>query len=215
MKVHGRVYVPAKTPKQKRDRIRYHGGEFIEVIVGGSTYDDAAEAAIADVARTGATLVPGPTTTRAPWPVKAPSPWRSSISSAGARPGHRPGRRRRCISGITTYLAERTTNTAVLGIEPAGAASMIAALAEGRPVDLEHVDQFVDGAAVKRAGVLTFQALSSAGTWCRWSPSMRVRCAPRCSTFTRTRGSSPSRPARCRLPDCSKPRWLRDRRWCA
>lgn len=58
MKVHGRVYVPAKTPKQKRDRIRYHGGEFIEVIVGGSTYDDAAEAAIADVARTGATLVP-------------------------------------------------------------------------------------------------------------------------------------------------------------
>ena len=56
--VHGRVYVPAKTPKQKRDRIRYHGGEFIELIVGGSTYDLAAEAALADVARTGATLVP-------------------------------------------------------------------------------------------------------------------------------------------------------------
>ncbi len=30
MGVHGRVYVPAKTPKQKRDRIRYHGGEFID-----------------------------------------------------------------------------------------------------------------------------------------------------------------------------------------
>ena len=56
--IHGRVYVPAKTPKQKRDRIRYHGGEFIELIVGGSTYDLAAEAALADVARTGATLVP-------------------------------------------------------------------------------------------------------------------------------------------------------------
>ena len=56
--VRGRVYVPAKTPKQKRDRIRYHGGEFIELIVGGSTYDLAAEAALADVARTGATLVP-------------------------------------------------------------------------------------------------------------------------------------------------------------
>src|ERR1700740_1568002 len=56
--VHGRVYVPAKTPKQKRDRIRYHGGEFIELIVGGSTYDLAAEAAVADVERTGATLVP-------------------------------------------------------------------------------------------------------------------------------------------------------------
>ena len=58
MGVHGRVYVPAKTPKQKRDRIRYHGREFIEVIVGGKTYDLAAEAALEDVARTGATLVP-------------------------------------------------------------------------------------------------------------------------------------------------------------
>ncbi len=36
MGVHGRVYVPAKTPKQKRDRIRYHGGDFIELIVGGT-----------------------------------------------------------------------------------------------------------------------------------------------------------------------------------
>ncbi|MBO0884320.1 MAG: pyridoxal-phosphate dependent enzyme, partial [Mycobacterium sp.] len=32
--IHGRVYVPIKTPKQKRDRIRYHGGGFIELIVG-------------------------------------------------------------------------------------------------------------------------------------------------------------------------------------
>ena len=36
-----------------------------------------------------------------------------------------------CISGITTYLAERTTSTAVLGVEPAGAAAMVAALANG------------------------------------------------------------------------------------
>ena len=32
MGVHGRVYIPTKTPKQKRDRIRYHGGDFIELI---------------------------------------------------------------------------------------------------------------------------------------------------------------------------------------
>jgi len=37
--VNGRVYVPAKTPQQKLARIRYHGGEFIELIVGGKTYD--------------------------------------------------------------------------------------------------------------------------------------------------------------------------------
>ena len=40
---------------------------------------------------------------------------------------------------------------------------MMAALAAGEPVDLDHVDQFVDGAAVKRAGTLTYQALAAAG----------------------------------------------------
>ena len=40
---------------------------------------------------------------------------------------------------------------------------MIAALAEGQPVTLEHVDQFVDGAAVNRAGTLTYATLAAAG----------------------------------------------------
>lgn len=163
MGVHGRVYVPAKTPKQKRDRIRYHGGEFIEVIVGGATYDDAAAAALADVARTGATLVPpfdDPRTMAGQGTIAVEildqldtEPDLVIVAVGGGG----------CIAGITTYLAERTTGTAVLGVEPAGAASMMAALAAGRPVDLDHVDQFVDGAAVRRAGALTYQALAAAG----------------------------------------------------
>ncbi|MGC2652464.1 MAG: threonine ammonia-lyase [Mycobacterium sp.] len=159
----GRVYVPAKTPRQKRDRIRYHGGDFVQLIVGGSTYDLAAAAALEDVARTGATLVP---------------PYDDLRTMAGQGtvaveildqlddepdlvvvPVGGGG----CISGITTYLAERTANTSVLGVEPAGAAAMMAALAAGEPVTLDHVDQFVDGAAVSRAGTLTYAALAAAG----------------------------------------------------
>src|SRR4029453_3878520 len=68
-----------------------------------------------------------------------------------------------CIAGITTYLAERTSGTSVLGVEPAGAAAMIAALAAGEPVTLDHVDQFVDGAAGNRAGTQTYAALAAAG----------------------------------------------------
>jgi threonine dehydratase len=161
--VRGRVYVPAKTPKQKRDRIRYHGGEFIELIVGGATYDLAAEAALADVARTGATLVPPYDDLRtmagqgtiavelldqldqAPDLVVVP------VGGGG------------CIAGITTYLAERSQHTSVLGVEPAGAAAMVAALTAGEPITLDYVDQFVDGAAVNRAGTLTHAALGAAG----------------------------------------------------
>ncbi|MBN7299943.1 pyridoxal-phosphate dependent enzyme, partial [Mycobacteroides abscessus] len=58
MGVHGRVYIPSKTPKQKRQRIIYHGNGFVELIAVGHGYDEAAAAAKADAARTGATLVP-------------------------------------------------------------------------------------------------------------------------------------------------------------
>ena len=161
--VHGRVYVPAKTPAQKRDRIRYHGGEFIELIVGGKTYDLAAEAALADVERTGATLVPpydDPRTMAGQGTIAV-----EILEQLGSEPDVVvvPVGGGGCIAGITTYLAERTTNTAVLGVEPAGAAAMMAALAAGEPVTLDHVDQFVDGAAVKRAGALTYAALAAAG----------------------------------------------------
>jgi len=163
MGVHGRVYVPAKTPKQKRDRIRYHGGDFIELIVGGATYDLAAAAALEDVARTGATLV-------APYDDLRTMAGQGTIAveileQLDGEPDLVivPVGGGGCISGITTYLTAHTKATAVLGAEPAGAASMIAALAKGEPVTLEHVDQFVDGAAVARAGELTYAALAAAG----------------------------------------------------
>jgi threonine dehydratase len=163
MGVHGRVYVPAKTPKQKRDRIRYHGREFIELIVGGKTYDVAAAAALDDVARTGATLVP-------PYDDLRTMAGQGTIAveildQLDVEPDLVivPVGGGGCISGITTYLAERTSKTSVLGVEPAGAAAMVAALANGQPVTLDHVDQFVDGAAVAQAGALPYGVLSAAG----------------------------------------------------
>lgn len=163
MGIRGRVYVPAKTPKQKRNRIRYHGGEFIDLIVGGKTYDMAAQAAIDDVARTGATLVP-------PYDDLRTMAGQGTIAveildQLGEEPDLVivPVGGGGCISGMTTYLAERTAATSVLGAEPAGAASVVAALASGTPVTLEHVDQFVDGAAVARVGALPFDVLSAAG----------------------------------------------------
>jgi threonine dehydratase len=163
MGIHGRVYVPAKTPKQKRDRIRYHGGEFIELIVGGQTYDVAAAAALEDVARTGATLVP-------PYDDLRTMAGQGTIAveildQLDIEPDLVivPVGGGGCISGVTTYLAERTANTSVLGVEPAGAAAMVAALANGAPVTLDHVDQFVDGAAVAKAGALPYATLAAAG----------------------------------------------------
>ena len=164
MGIHGRVYVPAKTPKQKRDRIRYHGGEFIELIVGGKTYDMAAAAALDDVARTGATLVP-------PYDDLRTMAGQGTIAveildQLDAEPDLVivPVGGGGCISGITTYLAERTAEH--LGARRRAGRRRGDGGGAGRPGSRSRssdVDQFVDGAAVARAGALPFAALAAAG----------------------------------------------------
>ena len=52
-------------------------------------------------------------------------------------------------------------NTQVMGVEPAGAACMRAALENNGPITLGHTDPFVDGAAVARFGDLPWHILEA------------------------------------------------------
>ncbi|MFE3025800.1 threonine ammonia-lyase IlvA [Nocardia tengchongensis] len=159
MGVRGRIYVPRTTPKQKRDRIRVHGGEFVELIAVGDTYDAAAAAAADDVARTGATMVPpfdDPRTAAGQGTIAA-----EFLEQLGFAPDVVvvPVGGGGCLAGIATYLRERAPQTAILAAEPTGAASMTAALVAGGPVTLPEIDPFVDGAAVRRVGAVGYQAV--------------------------------------------------------
>ncbi|MEV6288397.1 threonine ammonia-lyase IlvA [Kribbella sp. NPDC051770] len=161
--VHGRVYVPRTTPRQKRDRIAALGGSHIEVIITGDSYDDAAAAALAFAAGTGATLVPAfddPRTVAGQGTVAV-----EIVSQLGHAPDVLvvPVGGGGLIAGVTTYLAERHPGVRIVGVEPAGAASMAAALAAGEPVTLEQLDSFVDGAAVRRVGAATLPIVAAAG----------------------------------------------------
>lgn len=163
MGVHGRVYIPSKTPKQKRQRIIYHGNGFVELIAVGHGYDEAAAAARADAERTGATLVPAfddPRTIAGQGTIAAEILEQlDAVPDVVVVPVGGGG----CAAGITAYLQERAPSVRIVGVEPAGAACMAAALAAGKPVPLEHVDPFVDGAAVRVAGALTHEVLAAAG----------------------------------------------------
>ncbi|HET9257930.1 MAG TPA: pyridoxal-phosphate dependent enzyme, partial [Pseudonocardiaceae bacterium] len=52
--IRGRIFLPANTPRQKRERIAVIGGDRVDVVVVGSTYDEASSAARWDSERTGA-----------------------------------------------------------------------------------------------------------------------------------------------------------------
>jgi threonine dehydratase len=158
--IRARIYLPRTTPRQKRDRIRVHGGDRVELILTGDTYDDAAAAAAGDARTTGATLIPpfddlrtmaGQGTIGAEILAGLPQPPDAIVVPVGGGG---------LISGLVSYLRERAPSVQVVGAEPAGAASMTAALAAGAPVTLPELDPFVDGAAVRRVGQAPFAVLS-------------------------------------------------------
>ena len=164
MGIRGRIFVPKPTPKQKRDRIRVHGGDSIELVVTGNTFDEAAEAARADAAERGATIIE-------PFDARTTVVGQGTVAAEILTQLTGLGRELDTLivpvgggglaAGMVSYLADMSPLTSVVGVEPAGAASMAAALQNGGPVTLESIDPFVDGAAVKRAGQFPYDIISA------------------------------------------------------
>lgn len=154
--IKGRIVCPTGTPRQKRDRMLELGGDLVELVLVGRTYDEAASYAEQEAARTGATLVPAfddPRTLIGQGTVaqeiveqlgEAPDILLVPVGGGGL------------LGGVLAWMRERAPRTRVIAVEPAGAASLAAALAAGGPVVLPHVDTFVDGAAVRRVGDCTY-----------------------------------------------------------
>ncbi len=161
--IHGRVHVPSTTPRQKRDRITALGGGAVDLVVGGDTYDEAAAAAAEYAERTGATVVPAfddPRTIAGQGTVgveivaqlgRAPDVLVVPVGGGGL------------LAGVGSWFATEHPGVRIVGVEPAGAASMAAALAEGGPVALPELDTFVDGAAVRRVGDVSFPLVRDCG----------------------------------------------------
>jgi threonine dehydratase len=154
--IHGKVFLPTVTPRQKRERILAIGGAAVELVVTGATYDEASAAAVEASASTGAVLVHpfDDARTIAGQGTVAIDLSRQFDETIGTVivPVGGGG----LLAGMALWLKERCPGVRVIGAEPAGAASMAAALVAGRPVSLPTVDTFVDGAAVGRVGATTY-----------------------------------------------------------
>ena len=160
----GTIYLPRTAPRQKRDRIRTHGGDQVEVVLVGDTYDDAAEAARLHADRTGAIQVPpfdDPRIIAGQGTIGA-----EILEQAGSAPDVvlAPVGGGGLLAGLISYLSVVAPTVSVVGAEPLGAASMAVALRAHHPVRLADLDPFVDGAAVRMVGELPFAIVSAAGT---------------------------------------------------
>jgi threonine dehydratase len=171
--VHGRVFLPGTTPRQKRDRIAALGGDMVEIVLAGDTYDEASAAAVA-AAGSGATLVPAFDDARTI--AGQGTVIREAVQQLGRAPDVVivPVGGGGLLAGTLAWLGERHPQTRVIGVEPAGAACVAAALAAGHPVTLPDIDTFIDGAAVRRAGDLPVRIVAGSAVEMVAVPEGRV-----------------------------------------
>ena len=155
LNVKGVVFMPIITPKQKVDQTRMFGEDFVEIKLIGDTYDDCAIAAKKFTAENDMVFIPpfedlriieGQAT------VALEILEDLSVIDYLLVPVGGGG----LASGVGTYFKTYSPKTRIIGLEPEGAPSMVEAFKAGQPVTLEKIDRFVDGAAVKRTGDLTF-----------------------------------------------------------
>lgn len=155
--IRARIHMPRSTPRVKQDAVLRHGGELVEVHLTGDAYDDALQAARAYEAASGAVYIHAYDDLR----VMA---GQGTLADEVVLSGHGPfdaaflqigggG----LAAGVSTWLKTYWPDIALTGVEGEGQASMMAAMAAGRPVTLDHMDLFCDGTAVRTAGELPYQ----------------------------------------------------------
>lgn len=151
----GVVFMPVITPRQKITQTKMFGEDFIEVKLVGDTFDDCAVAAKKYTEENQMTFIPpfdDPRIIEGQGTVAIEILEDQSAIDYLFVPVGGGG----LSAGVGSYFKTYSPKTKIVGLEPEGAPSMFEALKAGHPILLDSIDRFVDGAAVKRVGDITF-----------------------------------------------------------
>ena len=157
MEIKGTIFMPTTTPNQKIKQVKMFGKEMVDVRLVGDTFDDAYAASIEFCDEKGATFVhpfddlqviEGQGTVGLEIFKDADVKIDYLLLAVGGGG---------LASGVSCVFRQLSPHTRIIGVEPLGAPAMESAFEKDEIVTLEKVDKFVDGAAVKRVGDLTFE----------------------------------------------------------
>lgn len=157
LNIQGKIFMPVTTPKQKINQVKMFGDKCVEIVLTGDTFDNANTAAIKECEKSNMVFIP---------PFNDPK-----IIEGQATVGLEiiqdakmfidyvfvPIGGGGLISGVGSFYKQMSPKTKIIGVEPAGAASMKKSIDCGEVTELAEIDKFVDGAAVQRVGDITFE----------------------------------------------------------
>ena len=157
LKVHGTIFMPVTTPHQKIDQVKMFGGSFVEIKLFGDSFDDSQKAAVEFCATNKNTFV-------------HPFDDLEVIAGQGTVGLEILNDSKTIIdylfmpvggggltSRVGTVFKALSPSTKLIGVEPKGAPSLTTSLEKGKNTTLDTIEKFVDGAAVKRMGEITYE----------------------------------------------------------
>jgi threonine dehydratase len=150
------IVMPESTPQVKVDGVRRQGGE---VVLAGATRSAEQGARAEAIAREeGLAVIPPfdhPDVIAGQGTIGLEILEQRPDTTAILAPVSGGG----LISGISVAVAALAPSVEVIGVEPAGAAKLTAALAAGEPRTLAHTESMADGLLSRSVGSLTFDLL--------------------------------------------------------
>ncbi|OWT51465.1 threonine ammonia-lyase IlvA [Bacillus sp. K2I17] len=157
LKIPSKIFMPTTTPKQKVSQVQFFGGDFAEIVLVGDTFDSSFQEAQRYCEENRMTFVhpfddPYVIAGQGTVAVEIMHDMEKSVDFIFTAIGGGG-----LASGVGTYVKGVSPATKIIGVEPMGAASMKEAFLQNDNVALEKIDSFVDGAAVKKVGKLTFE----------------------------------------------------------
>ncbi|PWL31640.1 threonine ammonia-lyase [uncultured Roseivirga sp.] len=157
LEVNATIFMPAPTPKQKVDQVKFFGKNWVDVVLIGDTFDDAYHLAQEYCQKQKAVfihpfddeqVIEGQGTVGLEILAGASEPIDYLFLPVGGGG---------LSAGVSTVFRQLSPNTKIIGVEPEGAPAMLKSLEAGENVVLKDIDKFVDGAAVQAVGAKTFQ----------------------------------------------------------
>lgn len=157
LQIKGTIFMPVTTPKQKLEQVEMFGGHFVDIKLFGDTFDASKKAALDYAKTSGAAfihpfddvqIIEGQATVALEileQKKEATDFVFIPIGGGGL------------ASGISTVFKQLSAETQLIGVEPKGAPSMKTSIENKINTELTEIDSFVDGAAVKKVGDLTFE----------------------------------------------------------
>ena len=157
LQIQGTIFMPAPTPSQKIEQVAMFGEDFIKIKLIGDTFDDANHAAMLECEHEQKTFIH-------PFNDKKVIEGQATVGLEILEQTNQPidyvflavgggG----LASGLSSVFKNISPNTKIIGVEPEGAPSMSVSIKNNKNTELEHIEKFIDGAAVKRVGDLNFE----------------------------------------------------------